>query len=355
MSSRRNFLIFAAAVVGILILALLVRPVITQRAVPDGNVVLDGSFELTDAHEGDLVALGGSITLTSTSRVTGSASLLGETVIAAGQVDGDLTSAGKNFTLETSAQVGGNLNVSGSAIIVGGSVSGDLNLSGASVTILPEALIGGEVSACGQTLLDQRPGAAPLRCTTPVVQPFEQGIPVLGLIILAVVGTLTLTGLSALSVTFFPRQISHIEEAMRAKPRSYGGVGLAAYALAVGLFVGVMFLVAILPPLGLVLVPLFLILGLLLLLLSASGLVTLTVMLGDWLLRRVSRLRQPPLIAGVAGSLALSAGLVLISLLPYGALVGVLLLGAASSVGLGASLFTRIGTRPVGRTYFIQG
>lgn len=355
MSSRRKLLIFAGMVVGILILAGLLRPVVTQHAIPDGNVVLDQAYTLTTVHEGDLVALGGSLTLTAASRVTGDAALVGETVSVAGQVDGNLVAAGQTFRLEPGARVAGDLSITVSTIIIGGQVAGSVDLSGGAVTILDSAVFGAGVSVCGQTIVDQRAAAAALPCLTPSVQPFGQGVPALALIALALVGALTLTGLSALSVTFFPRQISHIEEAVRAKPRSYGGVGLAAYGLAVGLFAAVMFLIAVLPPLGLLLVPVFLILGLLLLLLSVSGLVTLTVMLGDWLLRRAAQAPQPPLIAGVAGSLTLSAGLGVVALLPHGWAIGALLLGVVSSVGLGAALSTRAGTRPVGRTYFIQG
>ena len=75
---------------------------------------------------------------------------------------------------------------------------------------------------------------------------------------------------------------------MRARPRSFVGVGIATYALMLGVFAAVLFLLAIFPPLGLLLVPLFLILGLILLILCISGLSTLAVMLGDWLLRRNS-------------------------------------------------------------------
>jgi hypothetical protein len=248
------------------------------------------------------------------------------------------------------------VNATGGSFIIGGTIGGDLNLSGATVTILPSAIIGGDFSVCGaSSYADQRANAARPPCVTQALQPFSQGARTVGVVALAVVAALALTGMSALSVTLFPRQISRIEEAMRARPRSFGGVGLATYALALGLFAALTFLLAVLPPLGLLLVPLFLILGLLLFLLSATGLVTVTVMLGDWLLRRRRGSYMPPLIAGVVGSLALSALVFVVALLPFGAAICGVLLAALSSVGLGASIFTRVGTRPVGRTYFIQG
>src|SRR5690606_8726217 len=116
---------------------------------------------------------------------------------------------------------------------------------------------------------------------------------------LVVFGALALVGTSVLAVTFFPRHISHIEEAMRARPRNFGGVGIAVYALVIGLFFALTFLLALFPPLGLLLVPVFILLGVLLFVFFATGTITLAVMLGDWLLRRFSRHPQPPLVAAV--------------------------------------------------------
>jgi hypothetical protein len=127
------------------------------------------------------------------------------------------------------------------------------------------------------------------------------------------------------------------------------------YALALGVFFAMTLLLATIPPLGLLLLPVFLLLLLLLVVLTMTGLVTAVIMIGDWLLRRMSRLPAPPMIAAVVGSLTLSLALAAIALLPFGFAINFVLLGAFSCVGLGASLFTRIGTRPVGRTYFIQG
>jgi len=211
------------------------------------------------------------------------------------------------------------------------------------------------VSACSGNIDDQRVGASQPTCLSAEFQPLAAQARTLVMIVLLVLGTLALTGMSALLVTFFPRQISHIEEAMRARPRRFGGVGIAAYGLAIGVFFALLLLLAILPPLGLLLIPVFLILSLLLFGLSVTGLVTLAVMLGDWLLRHTSKVPTPPLIAAVIGSILLSMGLAGIALLPFGVPISAVLFGAISSVGLGAALFTRIGTRPVGRTYFVQG
>ena len=362
----RNFVIFAGAVAAVLILALLLRQPVTQRAVlDDKNIIVKSDYHVSDTHTGDLVVMGSSsVGIDNTGVVKGNASLIGDAVRVAGMVEGNLTVLGKSVSIDSNAEINGKTSLMGTNIIIGGHINGDLIINGETVTILPNTDINGSVNACGKNVIDRRPDSSIATCNGVDLTPFA---PLLALrnssgdlvgaarLALALFGALLLTGMSVLSVTFFPRQISHIEEAMRARPRSFVGVGIATYALEIGLFFALLFFLAILPPLGLLLIPVFMILSLLLLLLSVSGLVTLVVMLGDWLLRRATRPPMPPLIAAVIGSLALSAGLAVIALLPFGMAISFLLLGAMSSVGLGASLFTRIGTRPVGRTYFIQG
>jgi hypothetical protein len=357
MRNRRPILIFAAVVIGVLILAPFLRaPVMERVSPPDAptspNGIYQEEYHLTDVHPGDWVMTGGSLSIDAAGSVGGDASMLGDTLRVAGQVDGDLNAIGKDVYLDSSAYIKGDATLIGSTVTVGGQINGDLVVNDGALTLLPEAKINGDISvACAASIVDQRVGQPAIVCHSfevPQVQP-------VALAVFGVIAALSLTGISALSVTFFPRHISRIEEAMRARPRSFVGVGIATYALAIGGCFAMLFLLAIFPPLGLLLVPLFLILGLLLLIFSASGLSTLALMLGDWLMRRRSRYPVPPLIAAVIGSLTISLGLGVIALLPFGMAFSVLLLGGISSVGLGAAMFTRVGTRPVGRTYFIQG
>lgn len=367
----RNFLVFAGAVIGVLILALLVRQPFMQRATPDEKNVVFQSYTLSDSHPDDLVVFGETIALDEGSRVGGNASLLGNTIAVAGAVEGDLGMFGETMIVNPGAQIAGNANLLGSAVTFGGTVVGDLHISAERVMILPDARISGAIDICSDDITDQRVDVPALTCLNSGINPFAAlialretsmagstlgaHIDTLATAAFAIVGMVMLTGFSVLLVTLFPRQISHIEEAIRARPRGFGGVGIAVYALSVGVFLGMILLLALIPPLGLLLIPVFLILVLALVVLTMTGLVTAVIMIGDWLLSRVSKFPTPPLIAAVAGSLALSLGLGVIALLPFGFAISLLALGLFSSVGLGASLFTRIGTRPVGRTYFIQG
>ena len=365
----RNFVIFAGAVAAVFVLALLLRQPVTQRAViDDQNILVKSDYHVSTAHDGDLVVMGSTVAIDDDGSVEGNASLIGDNVTVAGTVNGGLTALGKNVFIDPTASINGHTALMGTNITVGGNISGSLTINGETITILPETSIDGSINVCAKSITDQRANTPAITCSgvdlaafAPLLalrsgaQSNSHQLPIFALVLLTAFGGVLLTGMSVLSVTFFPRQISHIEEAMRLRPRSFVGVGIATYALEIGVFFALLFLLAILPPLGLLLIPVFLILSLLLLLLSISGLITLVVMLGDWLLRRVTRPPMPPLIAAVIGSLALSLGLSVVALLPYGFAISFILLGALTSVGLGAALFTRIGTRPVGRTYFIQG
>ena len=369
MRTSRNFLVFAAAVILVLGLSVFLRPQVARHTAPDNNVIFQQDYWLASIHPGDLVVLGETLFLAGESRVQGSAALIADTVRVSGVIDGDLTAIGQTIIVEETARITGNASLMGENLTIAGQIDGNVVVNGGSLTIDPGARLAGTISTCVGAVTS--PQEIPIACTSPGIEPFapfialrnsalpetflSAGVSSVEMLVATVFGALALIGTSVLGVTFFPRQISHIEEAMRARPRSFGGVGIAVYALLIGLFFALTFLLAVFPPLGLILVPVFLLLGLALLLFSLSGLVTLAVILGDWLLNRSARVPQPPLVAAVAGSVALSALVAVVALLPFGLVISFLLLGLFCSVGLGASIFTRVGTRPVGRTYFVQG
>ncbi len=372
MRTRRNVLILAAAVIVVLIVAAGLRQFLMPHAQFDHkNVIFETPYTLTDRHADDLVVVGSDITLSPSSQVAGNASLAGDNVQVAGTVEGDLNMLGGNVTVSPGAQVNGNANLAGTNVIFGGTVAGKLLISGDHITLLPDAQIAGTVDVCSENIVDQRAAAPPVKCLHDGFNPFAALIALretsvgsgtlgarldlLAAGLLAGIGIVLLTGASALAVTLFPHQVSRIEEAIRSRPRSFCGIGLATYALGIGLAAALTLALALLPPLGLLLLPLFLILALLLFVFSLSGLITLALILGDGLVGRFTNAPLPPLIAAVIGSLALALPLAGIALLPFGFAISLIALSALSSVGLGASLFTRVGTRSVRRTYFVQG
>ncbi len=384
MHSRRNVLIFATAVAIVVALTVLAHQLVAQRDVIDEqNVIAGNDYRLSGTHSGDLVVLANSIALSKTSAVAGGAALVGKTVNISGRIDGDLTALGENLTLDSTAHIAGQASLVGANVTLGGRIDGDLYVSGKTLTILPDLQINGTLNACVDTLDDGRENAGDLACSHEDFAPFAalialrnsavRSVPLpfhispAGTLALAIFGTVILAGTSALGVTLFPRQISHVEEALRSRPRGFGGVGIAVYVLGIGLALLVIFVLAVVPPLGLLLVPVFLIVGLIIGVLSLVGLITLALMLGDWLIRRFSRPTSravtrtgtpsgtPPLIAALTGSVVIALLLAGVTLLPFGFAISFFTLSAISSAGLGAALFTRAGTRPLRRSYFVTG
>jgi cytoskeletal protein CcmA (bactofilin family) len=373
MNSRRYWLIFIVIIFALIILGIIARQWVTAQEVSFGEgIKLNSDYRLDGTYEGDLAVFAGDITLAQESQVTGDASLIGGTISVNGSVDGDLTAVGDHVTLAPSSHVSGDLSLTAQEITLGGQVDGDASVSGERVTILPGARIAGDITPCAETVNDQRVDAAALQScnVSQWFAPFQALIALRsrastldlmhwsasGSALLTLAFTaLVLTGISTLAVTLFPRQISRIEEAIRTKPRGLGGAGFAVFALCFGVSAALVLALALLPPVGLLLLPVYLLVGLALLALVAAGLITLSLVIGDWLVRRLARAAAPPLVTVVVGSLALSALLTLVALLPFGYVIGLATVLALSSVGVGAALFTRLGTRPLRRSYFVQG
>mgnify|MGYP006952610017 CR=1 FL=1 len=355
----------------LLTLAAAARPRVVQQPLVDAdNIGFRESFTLSDTLDDSLFMMANTVTLEETSRVTGDAAFIAETVTVNGRVDGDLTVTGGTVILGGGASVGGDLLLIGGTAALGGRVEGNLSVSGARLTIAPEAEIQGTFSACVETLTDGRErgdtlqpcNLASMTGAFEAFQPFTRGASflspdpvVVGLISTAFV-SLALAGLATLAATVFPRQISHIEEAIRVTPRHQVITGVMTLLFIVGVGSGFIFLLAKVPAVGVVLFPVLIVGGLALLGVTLIGLVTLAIVLGEWMLGRISPAGAfPPLIAAGAGSATLSLLLHLPVFLPYGALVSVVFILLLSTVAVGAALTTRLGTRPLRQSTFVQG
>ncbi|MBC7810314.1 MAG: polymer-forming cytoskeletal protein [Burkholderiales bacterium] len=173
-------------------------------------------------------------------------------------------------------------------------------------------------------------------------------------LLFSALGSLTLSGIAILTVTLFPRQIRHIEDAVRMMPRGAGSIGLMLGVLATGVTLGVGLLVAAVPPVGLIVLPLYLVGALLLLGMMVAGWISLSLIVGDWLLQRFTRSTFPPLVTVAIGTMALFAAAHLVALLPFGIFVVLLVILLVGSIGLGAALTTRMGTRPLRRYLYAR-
>ncbi|MFQ3566825.1 MAG: polymer-forming cytoskeletal protein [Aggregatilineales bacterium] len=375
-ASRRSWSLFIILLAAVIAVGLLLRGWLASLSIPDfEGVFFTSSFNLAEHRvDGDLVVVAEEIVLPAGSALDGNAALVGGFISVDGvQVSGDLTVVGEVINVIEPTVIAGSASLLGDMILFSGTVEGDLRVTGDRLTLAPSARVNGYVYACVEKLqiqgadirvrdCDARTALAPLSALIAlreeglVLSPLlPSQVPAALLAAMFALTSLLLAALTTLTATLFPRQISLIEDAVRARPRSLAGAGLAVFLLAAGLGAGLLVLLAVLPPLGLLLLPLYAIGGLLLLVLVAAGLVTLALMLGDWLLRRITRVPPPPLVAAATGSLALALAFLGLSLLPYGYVISPLLLVLVSSVGLGAALFTRLGTRSLRRSYFVQG
>ena len=156
---------------------------------------------------------------------------------------------------------------------------------------------------------------------------------------------LIFAGVAGLLVTVFPRFVGNMEAATRSKPRQMLATGVLVSLLTVGLAALWLVMLVYVPPAGLLLSPLFLLVAVGFFLLLLAGWVTLALAFGGWLTRRVSNRMIPPLVMTVMGGVVLAFAALVISWLPLGDwIVGIAVL-ALGWTGLGAAFATRVGLR----------
>jgi hypothetical protein len=372
---RKGLFVLALGIIGVVVLATAARQALTrQPLLRSTQVKLEQSYILVGPVTEDLVVLAEVIHLQPDSRVTGNVALIGDMVQVNGPIEGDLT------VLADTVLVGPEGHISGSATLlvdeatVAGQIDGRLHVRGDQITMLPDARIGGTVFVCAGSWNDSREDAPPPRScdesdlwsstrTLAAVSDPNFVLPLLNVtisgaalaILSTALGSLALSGLSILAVVLFPRQISHIEEAVHTGPRSLGGTGLMMIALAAGVTFALIAAVVAVPPLGLVLVPVYVLAALVFFGMALAGWITVTLVIGDFLLRQIGRAALPPLVIAAVGNLTLLLVWNLLALHPTTRIFGLIGLIGLGTVGLGATFITRLGTRPVHRSYLVQG
>jgi hypothetical protein len=330
--------------------------------------ILTDEMIIAERVEGDLIAIARSVMVTETGHVTGNLWVVSDSFLSEGRIDGNLVVISDGFTHD--GVLNGGLTLLADNALIEGRIAGAVNVSATNVSVEPAGLAVQPLQLCASTVVGvseftcSRAGRFALLESLVALRTggntgIDLSAPLLSGDLLGAAAILALTlgivGVSALAVAAFPRQISRIEDAIRAQPRSMGGAGLALYALALGVSLGMIVLLGLLPAVGVVLMPIWLLLGIGLLALLLMGWITLSMMIGEWLMRRLSRTGAPPLVTAVAGGLILWAIFAAAAILPFGAPIGGIILALIGAVGAGAALFTRLGTRPLRSSYFVQG
>ncbi|MBZ0296651.1 MAG: polymer-forming cytoskeletal protein [Anaerolineae bacterium] len=366
MRIRRLFIILIVAIVLMIVLANFARQAAVSASLVDTeNIIIQGDYDLNQSVTDDLVVVAERIMLQPDSLISGDAALVGGDILLNGAVGGDLTALAESLHLGPTTSINGNALLLVSDVTLDGQIDGEVNLRGETVTIGPEARLGTEVYVCAEEIIDQRADAVPLRpCQESALMDAMDSLHTLQnlggrgaplAILLSFFSSLGLSGLAILSVAIFPRHVSHIEEAIRANATSVGTVGFMLILLLAGLGFTLLLVIAALPLLAIILLPVYLFVALVFLGMTLAGWVTVSLIIGDLLVARLGRTPLPPLVMAAFGSLAMVLGLHVLLLNPITRWVALVILLILCSIGLGAALITRIGTRPVYRSYLVQG
>lgn len=368
---RKLLVLLVAIIVVLAIGSVASRAVLNHQASSDENrPIFTADYTLDTLKTDDLFVLADNAALTASSRVQADAAIIGRNSIKVdGQVDGDLTAMGGNITIGESAQINGNADLIGSHITFAGQINGNLSVVADKLDILPGASYSGSLELCVNTLInetslqtnnrtcaeDERAGWQSLREGTFVSEALSGGGFSFGAFVFTGIVALGLSALAGVIVSIFPRPFGFMSQAIHSLPGRAARVGCFTQILFVALGAGLLVIIAVLPPLGLVLLPIFALLSLPLALLFAVGWVTMALMAGDWLLRQFARRQSPPMLTVIAGSLGLFVIWTLLTILPFGPILGALMPLVVGTVGFGAAIMTRVGTRSPTRTHFVQG
>lgn len=364
MRNRWLFIVIGAAFLILIWLANVARHNFIQKPLVDGESVLFApSYQLSNSVDDDLVVLADNIHLEQTSTVDGDVALLGSKVVMDGSVDGDLAVMGEQLTIGENARIDGDSALLVQQVRIDGTVDGEITLVGDNLIISPDARLNAPIYACVENITNG-PDVSIEPCEDHMsaedyafFDAMQKGdyTRMLGMnsgdfsgggLLLVVLNALALSGVAVLAVTLFPRHIANIRAAVSYDMGKLAGVGCLTMILAAAVIVIFTILVSI-APVALILMPFILLGGLLVLGMLIAGWVTLALIVGDTALRRAAHTTFPPLVTVAVGGVVLFLGWGLLGLLPLGEVIQFFTLLTAGSVGLGAALQTRMGTRPL--------
>jgi hypothetical protein len=310
------------------LLAVLVAPVAAQGSDP-GKLVVGGTYTLRTGQQldGDLGVVGGVATVEEGATVQGDVMVAGGTLSVAGRIDGDIAIFGGSVTLERSAYVDGDL------VNIGGSVQ---RSAGAVVT--------GDVREGGEFDLPMAPGPM----FFPDLERFSFGSEVsaqqspgqwLALLLLRIIRSgimvLALAALALVVALFWPKGVERLGQTAMHQPVLVFLVGLLSWVVGLGLLVVLAITIC--------LIPLALLVGLALLVAALLSWVTAGWLIGRKLLAVLNLRNVTVVVEAAVGTLLLAVVYFLVGILPCTEFIFGLLI---VSLGLGAIVLTRFGTRP---------
>lgn len=324
--SRHRFSL--ALIFVIALLAMLAAPVAAQRDEP-GKLVIGGSYTLATGQQlnGDLGVIGGQAVIQEGAAVNGDVMVTGGMLTVAGRINGDIALFGGAVTLQPTAYVAGDL------VSFGGSVQ-----RSPGVVVKGETREGGEADGFSLPFSWRAPGIggfAPERGFMQQQTPGQWLLAMLWRAVRAGVMILALAALALIVALLWPRGIQQLGATVTRQPALVMLGGLLSWVVGLGL-VGVLAITFCLLPVAIALA------------LALLVAVLLSWVVAGWLVGRslLSMLKlQSPTVAleAVAGTLLLAIVYFLVGIIPCTEFIFGLLI---ASLGLGALVLTRFGTRP---------
>jgi len=310
------------------LLAVLAAPVLAQGTDP-GKLVLGGTYTLSSGQHlrGDLGVVGGSATVEEGATVNGDVMVAGGALRIAGRVNGDIAVFGGSVTLERSAYIDGDLVNIGGAVQrnPGSTVTGDVREGGDLEFPMgpgPLFLPGMDRSTIGpEASLQQSPGQWLALALLRMIR--------------TVIVILALAALALVVALLWPKGIERLGTTAMHQPVLVLLIGLLSWVVGLGLFVVLAVTIC--------LIPIALLLGLVL---GAAALLSWVVagwLIGRKLLAMLNLRNATVVVEAAVGTLLLAVIYFLFGIIPCTEFIFGLLI---VSLGLGAIVLTRFGTRP---------
>lgn len=332
----------------LLLLALMAPLAVVSAQGPGtgGKVIFGSNYTLASGETlyGDLLVFGGNVDLQQDSTVTGDVAVLGGSVDIDGAVEGNVSVLGGSLRLGSTAVVEGDVSS------IGGSIARDpaAEIKGESISGFQFGQDGNSITIPGIPRIEFRgPGEPPAIDFEPP-PPVREGFAgwlmytfVRGFSAIALAALMAILGV--LLVVLLPRPTERVVQTARENAALSFGVGCLAHVLAIPVFVVLAITICLLP---------VALIGLLALILAwLFGWLALGWLIGQQALRAIKGKntvqRSSPILEVVVGVVVLTLVWQLPGIVPcigwaIAALVGII----AGSIGLGAVLLTRFGSRP---------
>ena len=283
-----------------------------------GRVIFGSNFTLEsgDTFEGDLVVFGGNVTIEEDSSLNGDLVVIGGTIKSNGETSGSVVVVGGQISLEDSALV------TGDVVTIGGQLD---RAEGAEIQGEVVNNVAPNVTLPSGRIPPTEPDAPNVTTPPEVVPPninvhFNPFAEFFGIIFWAI-GASAFAMLLAL---FWQPQMERTGMAIISQPLLTGAIGLLAVVIAI------IFILTILPPILVALAWFF-------------GIVAMGLQVGERFTKAINQEWSPVLTIGFGTFLLVLAGGV-IGLIPC---LGGLILFLVGLVGVGASVITLFGTRPI--------